>query len=144
MKYLRTFSTIAIFSVLMVAIQACSFSTANMSSFKTSTDKEGKSETTTFKAGETVYARAAISNNPDKVKVKFSVVPEEAKGDLKKGESIKELETSFDIEKDGVAIYSFTATEALPGGSYKINADMINESGEKKDGKSVTVNIAGS
>jgi hypothetical protein len=126
---------------LVILIQACNVSTANMSSFKTYSDKEGKVETTSFKAGETVYAKATIANNPGQVKVKFSMIPEADFDDIKKGESIKELETSYDLKGDGVATYTFTPTADFPGGTFKVNADMLNEANEKKDSKSANITI---
>jgi hypothetical protein len=142
MKKSVTFSVVSIAALFVLIVQGCNFSTANISSFKSSADKEGKTETANFKAGEPIYARATVSNNPGKVKVKFSIVPEADKGDLKKGQSIKELETLQDIEGGGVAVYSFSPTAEFPAGTYKINADMIGDAGEKKDGKSVTVTVA--
>jgi len=142
MKKLRTFSSAALFALAIFIIQGCNVSTANMSSFKTFSDKEGKTETTSFKAGETIYARATISNNPSKVKVKFSMIPDFDLDDVKKGESIKELEKSWDVDGDGVATYNFTPVAAFPGGTFKINADMINDAGEKKDSKTVTFTVA--
>ena len=131
-----------LFALAVFLIQGCNVSTANISSFKTYSDKEGKVETKSFKAGETVYAKATISNNPGKVKVKYSMIPEADFDDMKKGESIKELETSYDMNGDGVATYTFAPTAAFPGGTFKINADMLNEAGEKKDSKTATVTFA--
>jgi len=132
-----------VFALLVFVIQGCNLSTANMSSFKTSSDKAGTTETTSFKAGDPIYARADIANNPGKVKVKFTMIPEGDYDEMKKGESIKELEVNQDLDGDGVATYTVTTPSNFPDGSYKINADMINEAGEKKDGKSVTVKIEG-
>ena len=50
--------------MFLAVILACSASTANISSLKLATDEDGKNETTSFKPGDTVYALAAISNNP--------------------------------------------------------------------------------
>ena len=69
MKVFRTYMCAGLLALVLVAMQGCSFSTANMSSLKTATDKEGKKETTSFKAGETLCGLAEISNNPGKVKV---------------------------------------------------------------------------
>jgi len=142
MKILRTFSSAAMLALTIFILQGCNVSTANMSSFETFSDKEGKTKATSFKAGETVYAKATISNNPGKVKIKFSMIPEADIEDMKKGESIKELEKSFDMDGDGVATYNFTANSSFPGGTFTINVDMLNEQGEKKDGKTATVTIA--
>jgi hypothetical protein len=143
MKNIKSITLFSLLSLALLIASGCSFSTANMSSFKTSSDKDGKTETTDFKTGDPIFARAVISNNPGKVKVKFTLVPEADLEDMKKGESVKELEKSFDLEGDGVATYTLTPNASFPGGSFKINAEMLNENGEKKDGKSVTITIKG-
>lgn len=138
MKNLKTFS-IAIALLVFVAI-GCNMSTANLSSLKTSKDKEGTSETTTFKSGDTLYGKAQVSNNPDKVKVKFYLVAEDVK-ELSKGETLKGSDVSVEIPGDGVANYSVPVSEGFPAGKYMLHADMMNEAGEKKDSKTTTVTI---
>ncbi len=136
MKKSNLFSVTVIFVLAMFLMLACSASTANMSSLKTSTDKEGKSEAGKFKIGETMYGAATISNNPGKVKVKLYLVDP-------KGETIKGTDVSVDLDGDGVARYNLTLPEGMSAGKYKLNADMLIENGEKKDGKSVEVTIEG-
>lgn len=135
MKKTNMFSIGIIFAVAMFLMLACNASTANMSSLKTSTDKEGKSETNKFKIGDTMYGNAAISNNPGKVKVKLYLVDS-------KGETLKGTDVSVDLEGDAVAKYNLTLPEGMAPGTYKLNADMMNEAGEKKDSKSVDVTIS--
>lgn len=135
MKNLKMFSIASVFAVVIFVMQGCSFSTANLSSLKTSKDKDGKEETTNFKAGDTIYAKAVISNNPGKVKVKFSLADP-------KGQAMSSSDVSVDIDGDGNASYTLPTTAALPAGSYKLTADMLNDSGEKKDSKSATLTIA--
>lgn len=137
------FLAVSALALAFIVMQGCSFSTANMSSFKTSSDKDGKSETTSFKGGDTIYGKAQISNNPGKVKVKFTLAAEDAKG-MTKGETIKGSEVDLEVSGDGVASYSLPVPMGAPGGTYKFNADMINEAGEKKDSKSVNITIAAS
>jgi hypothetical protein len=135
MKNQNIFNFSAVLAVALFVLLGCNAGTANMSSFKTSTDKEGKTETTTFKDGDTLYANAIVSNNPGKVKVKLSLVDS-------KGATVPGSEVSIDLDGSGTANYHVAVSEALPAGSYKVNADMINEAGEKKDSKSVNVTIA--
>jgi len=141
MKNFRISAVASLFVLFIFLMQGCSFSTANMSSFKTAKDKEGKSETTSFKTGDTIYGLATISSNPGKVKVNFSLIPEAAEG-LTKGESIKGAEVSVSLDGDGVATFSLPVSAALPSGTYKLNADMVNEAGEKKDSKSANITVA--
>ena len=60
-------------TVLFTAAFACNMGTANMAGFKLFKDKDGKTETTSYKGGETIYGRAVIANNGGKVKVKMQV-----------------------------------------------------------------------
>lgn len=140
MKKFRFFSVAVISAIFMLILQSCSFSTANMSSLKTAKDKDGKSESTNFTTGDTLNALATISNNPGKVKVKFSLMAEDVKG-MTKGETLKGSDITVEIPGDGVAKFNAPVAEGFPAGKYKLNADMLNENGEKKDGKSVDVTI---
>ncbi|HEY0427791.1 MAG TPA: hypothetical protein VGC76_08410 [Pyrinomonadaceae bacterium] len=128
--------TIAVtFALFLIIAQGCSFSTANLSSLKTYKDQAGKEETSSYKVGDTIYGKALVSNNPGKVKVKLSLAGP-------KGETLKGSEVSVDIDGDGAASYSLPTGEGMPAGSYKLTADMINDSGEKKDSKSATITVA--
>ncbi|MGI8787856.1 MAG: hypothetical protein ACR2HG_08870 [Pyrinomonadaceae bacterium] len=136
MKNLRTISATAIFALVIFIMQGCSFSTANLSSLETYKDKDGKDKTSSFKGGDTIYAKAIVSNNPGNVKVKFSLADPQ-------GKALSGSEVSVDLSGDmNVASYSLPVTTALPAGSYKLSADMINDEGEKKDSKSETISIA--
>lgn len=135
MKNLKLFSVAALFAFAVLVMQGCSFSTANMSSLTTSKDKDGKEATTSYKAGDTIYAKATIANNPGKVKVKYSLMDPS-------GKVMSGSEVSVDIDGDGFASYTLPTTPALAAGSYKLNADMMNESGEKKDSKSAALTVA--
>lgn len=126
---------------LFILAAGCSFSTANLSSLTTSTDKDGKNAATSFKTGDTIYAKAEISNNPGKVKVKYALTAEDVKG-MTKGETLKGSEISVDLEgATNVASYNLPVVPVLPGGTYKLTADMLNDKGEKKDSKSVNITV---
>jgi hypothetical protein len=115
-------------------------STANLGDLTTSTDKEGKNTTSGFKSGDTLYGSVPVKNNPGKVKVKFYLVAEDVKG-LTKGETLKGSDVSVDINGDGTASYNVPVSPGFLAGTYKLNADMVNEAGEKKDGKTVNVTV---
>ena len=136
MKKQNIFNSAAILAIALFLLLACNASSANMSSLKTSTDKEGKSEASKFKIGDTMYGAATISNNPGKVKVKLYLADP-------KGETISGTDVSVDLDGDGVAKYNLTLPDGMASGTYKLNADMINDAGEKKDSKSVNVTIEG-
>ena len=122
--------------VLFTAGWACSATTANMSSFKTSKDKEGKTEATSFKGGETLYANAVISNAISKTTTKIWLVDD-------KGKTVPGSEVKIDLPSAGTANYTLPLPAGVQGGKYTLNADMLDESGEKKDGKSVAITIEG-
>jgi hypothetical protein len=125
---------------LFIIAAGCSFSTANLSGLTTSTDKEGKTASTSFKTGDTIYGKAPVANNPGKVKVKFTLTAEDVKG-MTKGDALKGSDVSVDIDGDGSATYNVNVVPAFPGGTYKLTADMLNDKGEKKDSKSVNITV---
>jgi hypothetical protein len=116
---------------------ACSFSTANMSALKVSKDKEAKQETSTFKAGETIYANAVISNSMGKTTTKFTLKDD-------KDTVIPGSEVKVDLASSGTAIYSLPIPTGVKGGKYTLTADMLDEKGEKKDGKTASITIEAS
>ena len=137
----NTFSTFAAISALIVIALACNMSTANMSSLKVSKDKEGKQETTTFKPGETIYAVATISNSPGKTTTKFRLKADEVSG-MTKGDVIPGSEVQVELPAgSGTAMYSLPIPASVKGGTFTLEADMHNETGEKKDGKTSPVTI---
>lgn len=121
--------------VLMTAAWECSIGEAKMSSFKTSKDKEGKTESATFKAGETLYAIAEIGGS-SKTTTKFWLVDST-------GKTIPGSDVKVDLASGGKAIYTLALPAGIPGGKYTVNADMLDDKGEKKDGKTVAVTIEG-
>ena len=125
---------LSIFLSLVVFASACSFSTASMSSFKTSKDKEGKTESTTFKGGETLYANAVISGSMSKTTTKISMT--DPTGKMVTGSEVK-----IDLPSSGTAAYSLPIPASVPGGKYKVTAEFMDDKGEKKDTKSVDVTI---
>lgn len=133
MKNLKTFS-IAICLLVFIAL-GCNMSTANLSSFKVGKDKEVGSESTSFKPGDTIYAKAIVSNNPGKVKVNFTLADST-------GKVLPGSEVSLDVDGDNSAYYSLPLPGSFDSGSYKLNVDMINDSGEKKDNKSSAITVA--
>lgn len=140
MTKLNKISIAAVAFTLIAVVIGCNMSTANMSGLTVSKDSDGKMPATSFKNGDTLYARAPIANNPGKVKVKFYLVADDVK-QLKKGETLTGSEVSVDLDGDGVATYSVPVKDGFPAGKYTLNADMINDAGEKKDGKTSSVTI---
>ena len=136
----NAFSTFAAVATLILIALACNMSTANMSSLKVAKDKSGKQETTTFKAGETIYAVATISNSPGKTTTKFRLKADEVSGRTK-GEVILGSEVAVELPGTGTAIYTLPIPASVIGGTFILEADMLNETGEKKDGKTSAITI---
>lgn len=130
MKKKLIFSLSATVLVAMFILSGCNVSTANLSGLKTATDKEGKSVTSKFKAEDTFYGIATISNNPGTVKVKMYLSDAS-------GSPIKQTEMTTEVQGDGNAVFNMPASQANPG-EHKITAEMMNEAGEKKDTKTAS------
>jgi hypothetical protein len=127
--------------VLFTAAFACNMSTANISSLKTMKEKDG-ADTTTYKAGDTIYANATVSNNGGKVTVRMYLQAEDAPGvNMKKGDMVPNSETKLELDGDGVAKYSYPTYATTKGGKFNVVAEMMNSDGEKKDSKSVTITV---
>ena len=131
---------ISLVTLAVVAI-ACNMSTANLSSWKLSTDKDGKNETSSFKAGDTINGRGQVANNGGKVTVKMYMTADDVTG-LKKGDTLKGSDVSVEINNDGVALYTLPIPQGMTAGKYIVTADMTNDAGEKKDSKSINITIA--
>lgn len=129
--------------LLVAAGLACNFSatTANISELKLGKGQGASQETTTFGAGDTVYAVATVSNVPDKVKVKGLLAFEEVEGEQKG--PIPGLEKTLDLPGSGTASYTFTPPpDGWPKGKYKVDVIMTDEGGQQKDQKSVTFTVS--
>lgn len=126
--------------VVMTGAWACNMSTANLSAVKTGKDKDITQAASTFKAGDTVYATAAVANNPGKVTVKVYITVDDAPG-MSKGSTIPNSEATMPVDGDGTVRYNFPTSAAAKGGKFTVVADMMNESGEKKDSKSTSFTV---
>lgn len=116
-------------------------STANISSFKTSKDREGKQESTSFKGGETIYGRTEIAYNMGKVQIKLKLTVDDVSG-MNKGDTVKGSDITIDMNGNGTGIYSLPVPTGVSPGKYILTADMVNEAGETKDTKTVNLNIS--
>lgn len=128
-------------AALFVVGLACSASTANMSSLKVGKDEGVKQETASFKTGDTIHAIATISNAPGKTTVKFNLAADDVAG-MTKGEVVPGANVEVVVpDGGGTATYEATIPGGAPAGKYTLSADMHNESGEKKDGKTASITI---
>ncbi len=131
-------------AALVVVGIACNMSTANMSSFKVGKDEGVKQESASFKTGETIHGIATISNAPGRTTVKFHLSADEVDG-MTKGQKVPATDVEVVVpDGGGTATYEATIPPGAPGGKYILNAEMHDESGERKDGKTAAITIAGS
>lgn len=138
----RKWSVILISGLILSAVSACSFTTANISSLKLSKDKEGTTETTTFAPTDSIYARANVSNVPSKVTLKFRLITEDVVGQPKNS-PVTQFDTTVEIPSDGVGTYSLSPpTAGWPVGKYRIEVAMLIESGEQKDHEAIGFTVS--
>lgn len=120
---------------------ACSFSTAHLSSLKVGKDRAVSQETNSFAPNDPVYAVAAVSNAPGKIKVKGRLVVEDVPGE--KAGPVPNLERTLDLDGTGTATFSFTPPpNGWPAGKYKIEVIMLDDKGEQKDQKSASFTVS--
>ena len=128
--------------LFIFAGMACSFSTstANLSSLKLGKDKDVTAETSSFGANDTVYAVATVANAPGAVKVTGRLAFDEVEGE--QSGPVPGLEKTLDLPGSGTATYTFTPPPSgWPKGKYKVEVQMMNDQGEKKDEKSANFSV---
>src|SRR5689334_4885650 len=104
---MRKWSLVSGMALLLAVGAACHFTTANISKLMLSKDEKGETETSTFAPGDTVYARASISNVPSKVTVKWQLIAEKVQGQSDNFH-VPTLDKSFDVPNSGDATYTLT------------------------------------
>jgi hypothetical protein len=128
--------------LLIFAGLACNFSasTANISGLKLGKDEGVSAETSSFAAGDTVYAVATVSNAPGAVKVKGRLAIDEVEGE--QSGPVPGLEKTLDLPGSGTATYTFSPpASGWPKGKYKVEVFMLNENGEQKDQKTTNFSV---
>ena len=127
--------------IILITANSCSFTTAHVSSFKLSKDKEGNTEASTFAPDDSIYALATVSNVPSKVTLNFRLITEKVEGQPENA-PVPKFDTSLDLPTDGVGTFSLTPPPAgWPAGHYRIEVSMLIQSGEQKDQKSATFTV---
>lgn len=129
--------------LVSIAIAACSFTTANTNNLKLYKDDAANTEATTFAAGDAVYGKVFVSNNPGKVKLKFRLIAEKVEG-MTENQHLAEADRTVDVDGDGRASYTLTPPPSgWPPGTYRVEVGMLVESGEQKDQESINFTVAG-
>src|ERR1043166_453721 len=136
-------SLVLLLGLMLAVLLACSATTANIGSLKISSDEEGKNEVKSFKPGDKVYAVAQIANNGGKVQAKFRVLFDDVEGE-KSGSLVQSAEKTLDVEGSRPAIFWITLPAGgFKNGRYKVEVNMLTESGEQKDQKTATFDVTG-
>jgi hypothetical protein len=118
----------------LVALAACSVSTAHMTDLTLSKSKDMSSPTTTFAATDTVYAQTCVANNPSKVTLNWHFIAENVKG-IPPNSLQKANDVSNDLEGDtNTSTYTLTPpASGWPTGTYKIVVDMMIDGTQKEE-----------
>lgn len=126
-------SILAICVLVFIAL-ACnaSFTTANISSFNFGKNDKAEPATTSFNAGDKVFAVATISGVMGKYKVRFKVESASGGG--------QPLTKDVEMPGNGTAYLEITNTA---GGEYKAEAVLLDESGKEVDKKTGTFSVKG-
>jgi hypothetical protein len=124
----------------LVALAACSVSTAHLTDLKVGNDKALATTTTTFAKTDSIYASADVANTPSKVTVQWHFIAEKVAGQPPNS-TIPSFDLSKDLESDGTATYNLTPPPAgWPAGTYKIEVDMMVD-GAQKDQKTAEITV---
>ncbi len=117
----------------LVALAACSASTAHLTDLTMSKSKDMSSPTTTFDAGDTVYAQSGVANTPSKVTLNWHFIAENVKG-VPPNSAQKNNDVSNDLPADGTSTYTLTPpASGWPTGTYKIVVDLMIDGTQKEE-----------
>jgi hypothetical protein len=124
----------------LVALAACSVSTAHLTDLKVSNNKDLSAPTTTFAKTDSIYASTDVANTPSKVTVQWHFIAEKVTGQ-QPNTTITQFDLSKDLDSDGTATYNLSPpTAGWPTGTYKIEADMMVD-GAQKDQKTAEITV---
>ncbi len=131
----KHFNSIIAIAILVFIAMACnaSFTTANISSFNFGKNDKADPPTTSFSAGEKVYAVAVVSNTSSKHKMKFKFESTSSNG-------VPPMNKDLDFEGSRPVFLELTIPK---GGEYKVEATLLDESGKEIDKKSGTFTVKG-
>jgi hypothetical protein len=131
-------------TLALVAGCSFSFTTAHITSFVISSDKEGVHAATSFAPGDPIFAKVAIGNAPGKVTLKWGLTADKVVG-LAEHSPLPEVDTTYELPRDGTSTYSLTPPPTgWPAGTYSVHVSMLDDSGAEKDKRSGTITVAGS
>jgi hypothetical protein len=117
----------------LVALAACSVSTAHLTDLTLSKSKDMSNPTTTFGASDPVYAQSGVANTPGKVTLAWHFIAENVKG-IPPNSLQKSNDVSNDLDADGTSTYTLTPpASGWPTGTYKIVVDLMVDGTQKEE-----------
>ncbi|MBK7705756.1 MAG: hypothetical protein IPN69_24600 [Acidobacteria bacterium] len=123
---------------VFVALAAgCSFTTAKIAKLDFGKNDKASPSTTSFEMSDKIFAVTEVSGAMGKHKMKFKISYEDVAG-KKKGEEA----LSKEIEFDGSAA-PYLSFNVPAGGTYKVDATLLDETGKEIETKSGTVTVKG-
>ena len=116
----RNWQMVVVIVMLMGAALACggSFSSANISSAKTTADSEGAQETTVFAQDQTFYCIAELANAPEDTKLKAVWVAVEIEGEEP---NLEIDQTEMTAGNSSVFTFNLSNDQLWPTGRYKVD-----------------------
>lgn len=123
--------------VLVFIALACSFTTANISSFNFGKNEKAEPPTTTFDINDKIYAVTVVSNTSAKHKMKFKVTYENVQG-KNKGEEFASKDIDFESARPVYLYFNVPAP-----GDYRVDATLVAEDGKELDKKTGTFTVKG-
>jgi len=122
----------------LLALVACSASTAHIGSLQAGTDHDVTTPTTTFGEHDTIYAKADADNLPNKVTMQWQLIAENVKG-VKPNMALPQMNVNQDMASDGTYTLSPPAA-GWPDGTYKVIVTMMDQ-GTQRDQKSLEFTV---
>jgi hypothetical protein len=109
---------------LVLALGACNFSasTANISSAKMATDKDGKNPTKTFSPDQPFYCIVELSNAPDDTKVRAVWTAVKAEG----ADANTKIDEASATSGSGQLQFTLSNQGSWPTGDYKVDLYLNN------------------
>jgi hypothetical protein len=122
----RTTPIVLFFSLLVLAALACegSFSTANITGARLTTDSGGTQETTVFSGDQTFYCVVELANAPEDTTLRAVWTAVNVEGETP---NLEINQTTATVGEDDVITFNLTNDQLWPPGQYKVDIYMNDE-----------------
>ena len=133
----------ALAALALLAGCSFSFTTAHITTFVVSSDKEGTHAASSFAPSDPIFAKVAIGNAPGKITLKWGMTAEKVEG-LAEHSPLPQLDKTYELPGEGTSTYSLTPPHTgWPAGTYSVHVSMLDDSGAEKDKRSATITVPG-